>query len=314
LRLRRVRRDEGIINGWVQHREAVTNRQATTHRRIAAPVLLAWIAAATVQAWSPQGHRLVALLATNHLTPMASQNISWLLGSASLADVAVWADQYLEGNNQTSFWHYVNIPLDATSYDRDRDCPRQPGVAAGGPGDRWRDCVVDRILYNQGRLANTSLDRADRAIALKFLVHLIGDLHQPFHALGVERGGNGILISAFGSATCSYDDGNPYPCNLHGVWDTTLIAHRRLSDPQYVAELERQIKQRGWVAKETSSPAQWAMESHALAKVALLASGGVVDEAYFREEIAVIDERLALGGLRLAVWLNRSLVDAPPAQ
>jgi hypothetical protein len=66
--------------------------------------------------------------------------------------------------------------------------PRQPGVAANGRGDRWRDCVVDRIGYNQELLANASLDRADRAIALKFLVHLIGDLHQPFHALGVERG------------------------------------------------------------------------------------------------------------------------------
>lgn len=231
-----------------------------------------------------------------------------------MADVAVWADQYLEGNNQTSFWHYVNIPLDATKYDRDRDCPNQPGIAAGDRGDRWRDCVVDRILYNQERLANLSFDRSDRAIALKFLVHLIGDLHQPFHALGLERGGNGIPVSPFGSATCTYEDGTSYPCNLHGVWDTTLIAHRRLSDPQYVAELERHIKQRGWDAVETGSPAQWAVESHALAKVALLPAGGIVDEAYFRAQIVVVEERLALGGLRLAAWLNRSLADAPLAR
>jgi hypothetical protein len=256
----------------------------------------------------------VALLAANHLTPMARQNVSWLLGDASLADVAVWADLYLEGNNQTSFWHYVNIPSDATSYDRDRDCPRQPGVAAGGRGDRWRDCVVDRILYNQERLANTSLDRADRTIALKFLVHLIGDLHQPFHGLGVERGGNGILVSVFGSATCNYGGGAPYPCNLHGVWDTALIAHRRLSDQQYLAELERQIKQSRWDAVATGSPAEWAMESHAFAKAALLPPQGVVDETYYRAEIAVVDERLALGGLRLATWLNRSLAAAPPAR
>lgn len=179
-------------------------------RQVAALLTCAWIAATAVHAWSPQGHRLVALVATNHLTPTARQNVSWLLGSATLADVAVWADEYLEGNNQTSFWHYVNIPLDATNYERDRDCPRQPGVSAGGRGDRWRDCVVDRILYNQERLANPSLDRADRTIALKFLVHFIADLHQPYHALGVERGGNGILVSAFGSPTCSYDDRTPY--------------------------------------------------------------------------------------------------------
>jgi nuclease S1 len=282
--------------------------------RIAAQLLLACIASTTVETWSPQGHRLVALLATNHLSPTARQNVSSLLGDESLADVAVWADQYHEGNNQTSFWHYVNIPPDATRYDRDRDCPTQPGVRAGGRGDRWRDCVVDRILYNQERLANTSLDRADRAIALKFLVHLIGDLHQPLHALGVERGGNGIPVSVFGSPTCRYDDGTPYPCNLHGVWDTALIAHRRLSDQQYLAELERQIKQRGWDAAATGSPAEWAMESHAFGKAALLPAKGVVDEAYYRAKISVVDERLALGGLRLAAWLNRSLAAEPPAR
>jgi S1/P1 Nuclease len=280
----------------------------------AALVLSLSVHSTTVRAWSPQGHRLVALLATKHLTSTAQQNVSWLLGNESLADVAVWADQYLEGINQTSFWHYVNIPLDATRYDRDRDCPRQPGVLPGARGDRWRDCAVDRILYNQERLANPSLDRADRAIALKFLVHLIGDLHQPFHALGVERGGNGIPVTAFGSATCSYDDGTPHPCNLHGIWDTALIAHRRLSDQQYLAELERQIKQGGLDAMAVGSPSEWAMESHALAKVALLRPQGVVDESYYRAEIPVVDARLARGGLRLAAWLNRSLVGPPPAR
>ena len=143
-------------------------------------------------------------------------------------------------------------------------------------------------------------------------MHLIGDLHQPFHALGVERGGNGIRVSVFGSANCRYDDGTPHPCNLHGVWDTALIAHRQLSDRLYVAELEGQIKQRGWDAPATGSPAEWAMESHALAKAALLPDKGVVDEAYFRARIAAVDERLALGGLRLAAALNRSAGE--PAQ
>jgi hypothetical protein len=279
-------------------------------RIAAAIVAAACLAAAPVLAWGPQGHRLVALVAANHLTPAARQNVAALLGGESLADVAVWADEYLLGNNQTSFWHYVNIPLDATRYDRDRDCPRQPGVSAGGRGDRWRDCVVDRIDYNQERLADTSLDRADRAIALKFLVHLIGDLHQPMHALGVERGGNGIPVVAFGSPNCAYDDGTPHRCNLHSIWDSQLIAHRRLNDRQYVGELERQISQRRWDARPTGSPAEWAMESHALAKAALVPPKGTVDEQYYRANLAALDERLALGGLRLAAWLNRSLPNA----
>jgi len=267
--------------------------------------LLAALAVVQVEGWGPQGHRVVAIVATNHLTPAARQNVQLLLGDESLADVAVWADEYLQGNNQTSYWHYVNIPADARGYDRDRDCPRQPGVSAGGRGDAWRDCVVDRIRYNQERVANRMLDRADRAVALKFLVHLIGDLHQPFHALGVERGGNGIPVSAFGSAKCGYPDGTRFDCNLHSLWDSELIAHRKLRDRAYAAELERQITARRWNA--SGSPADWAMESHGLATAALLPPRGEADEAYYRAHIAQIDERLALGGLRLARTLNEAL-------
>jgi hypothetical protein len=259
----------------------------------------------TVQGWGPQGHRLVAIVAANHLSAAARTGVQSLLGDESLAGVSVWADDYLVGNNQTSYWHYVNIPADAARYDRDRDCPRQPGVSSGGRGDRWRDCVVDRIRYNEERLGDRSLDRADRAIALKFLVHLIGDLHQPFHALGVERGGNGIRVSVFGSPTCGYPDGTRVPCNLHSLWDSELIAHRKLNDRAYAAELERQIAARRWRA--SGSAAEWAMESHALAKAALLPERGEANEAYYRTHIAKIDERLALGGLRLARVLNDAL-------
>jgi hypothetical protein len=273
-------------------------------------LILACVASTTLTAWSAQGHRLVALVAASHLTPTARQNVAWLLDDAGLDDVAAWADWYLEGNNQTSFWHYVNIPPDATTYDRDRDCPRQPGVATGGRGDAWRDCVVDRIPYNEGRLANTSLDRADRAVALKFLVHLIGDIHQPLHALGVERGGNGIPVSVFGFPTCAYDDGTRYSCNLHGVWDTALLAHRQLGDQQYLAELERQIAVNHWDETATGTPAEWAMESHALAKASLVPSGASIDEAYYDAHIAELDRRLAFAGLRLAASFNRALAVA----
>jgi len=274
-------------------------------RTLAFVFALSLVAAPTVHGWGPQGHRLVAIVAEHHLTPVARKNVQLLLGGESLADVAVWADEYLQGNNQTSYWHYVNIPADAARYDRDRDCPRQPGVSAGGRGDAWRDCVVDRIRYNQERVANRMLDRADRAVALKFLVHLIGDLHQPFHALGVERGGNGIPVTVFGSPKCGYPDGTRFDCNLHSLWDSELIAHRKLRDRAYAAELERQIAARGWNA--SGSAADWAMESHALARAALLPPRGEADEAYYRAHIAQIDERLALGGLRLARALNDAL-------
>ena len=274
--------------------------------------ILVSLGTAAPQAWGPQGHRLVALVATDHLTPAARLNIAWLLGDTSLSDIAVWADQQVVDNSQTGRWHYVNVPLDATGYDRDRDCPLQPGVASGGPSDRWRDCAVDRILYNQQRLRNTSLDRADRATALKFLVHFVGDLHQPFHALALARGGNDLPVMAFGSLICTHADGMPYSCNLHGVWDSELVSHRRLSDRQYLDELARQIRQQGWDRVATGSPVDWAMESQALAKAALLPAQGIVDESYYRAHIATVDKRLSLGGLRLAAIVNESLPTAPP--
>ena len=266
----------------------------------------------SIEAWGPQGHRLVAMLASSYLTATARQNVTWLIGNASLADVAVWADQYRDGNVQTESWHYLNIPPLATGYDRDRDCPRQPGVALGARADAWRDCVVDRILYNQERLGNPSLDRADRAIALKFLVHLVGDLHQPFHALGVERGGNGIPVIAFGSADCSNEASTPRPCNLHGVWDTGLIARRKLGDLQYLTTLQQKIRHHRWEREPIGTPVDWALQSHSLANAALVAPYGRIDEAYYSEHIRVVDERLAFAGLRLAALLNRSLTAPPP--
>jgi hypothetical protein len=283
-------------------------RQTAARLVAALGVAVAAIASsAHALAWGGQGHRLVALLAAERLTPVAHRNVVWLIGPESLADVSSWADQYLVGNYQTFYWHFLNIPPEATSYDRDRDCPRQPGVGADTRGDRWRDCAVDRILYNKERLADTTLDRADRAIALKFLVHFVGDLHQPFHALGVGHGGNDVKVSVFGAETCGNN-----PCNLHGVWDSALIAHRNLDDAQYMAALDEAIPKNGWNNLPLGAPIDWAMQSHDLGKTALLPPGGNADEAYYRAQISVVDQRLALAGIRLAAALNQILVAAPP--
>ena len=265
-------------------------------------------------AWSPKGHRLVALVATSRLTPVARQTVAWLLDNRSLADVAAWADHHRDDNVQTGTWHYVNIAPGARAYDRERDCPRQPGARAGAPADRWRDCVVDRILYNEDRLRNTGLDRADRAVALKFLVHLVGDLHQPMHTLALERGGNGIAVSAFGSPTCQYDDGTRTRCNLHSVWDGTLITHRGLDERRYLALLEAQTAQHRWAERAGGTPASWAIESLRLAEAALLPQSGQADEAYYRKQIPIVDQQLSLGGLRLAALVNAALTSPPSAR
>ena len=256
-------------------------------------------------AWGGQGHRLVGLIAAERLTPAARQQVRSLLDGQTLADVSSWADSLTSDQVQTSYWHYLNIPPEASGYDRDRDCPKQPGVAAGSRSDRWRDCVVDRILYWEERLADQKLDRADRATALKFIVHFIGDLHQPFHALGVGRGGNDVKVRVFGEANCGNDPARPNPCNLHSVWDSRLIAHRNVDDGAYLAELNKLIAAKGFAKQPAGTPAQWAEQSFRLAKEALVQPDTDIDEGYYRRHITVIDERLALGGVRLASELNR---------
>src|SRR6478736_5142957 len=233
-----------------------------------------------LHAWSAQGHRLVGLVAAARLTPVATQNVAWLLDGQTVADVASWADSITGDQVQTSYWHYLNIPPDASGYDRDRDCPRQPGVEPGSRGDRWRDCVVDRISYFEERLGNLKLDRADRATALKFVVHFIGDLHQPFHALGVGRGGNDVHVRVFGQSDCGNDPAKPSPCNLHSVWDSRLIARRSLDDAQYAETLNALIKQKGLSTLPVGTPTQWAEQSFRLAKEALVADDTNIDELY----------------------------------
>jgi hypothetical protein len=233
--------------------------------------------------------------------------VASLLDGQSLADVSSWADSITGEQVQTSYWHYLNIPPDASGYNRDRDCPKQPGVEAGARNDRWRDCIVDRIGYWEERLGNPKLDRADRATALKFVVHFIGDLHQPFHALGVGRGGNDVRVRVFGQSDCGNDPAKPSPCNLHSVWDSRLIARHNLDDRSYLASLRKLIAARNMGAQPPGTPAQWAEQSFRLAKEALVTNDTNIDEGYYRRHITVIDERLALGGVRLAAELNRVL-------
>jgi hypothetical protein len=279
---------------------------------VALLVLFSLALGASPLAWGSQGHRLVGLVAADRLTPIARDNVRWLLDGQTLAAVSTWADSIRSDQQQTYGWHFLNIPPGASGYDRDRDCPRAAGVAPGSRSDRWRDCIVDRILFWEQRLADARLDRADRATALKFIVHFIGDLHQPFHALGVGRGGNDIEVRVFGEANCADEGEKPFPCNLHSVWDSRLIQRRALDDRAYLAQLQKLIVEERLAASPAGTPAQWAEQSWRLAREALVTSGANIDEAYYRRQSRVIDGQLALAGVRLAAVLNRALV-SPPA-
>jgi hypothetical protein len=268
--------------------------------RCAATGLLLLGFTANAWAWGREGHRLTALVADDHLTPEAKAQVKALLGKDTMADVAPWADDYRQSHPETGGWHYVDIPRNETKYDRMRDCPASKDV----PASPWRDCAADRILYFEGRLGDESLSSDDRVFALKMLIHFVGDLHQPFHAIGDDRGGNGITVHFLGSDQCG-----PYKCNLHGIWDESILEHEGLSEDKFRTHLEDLIVQNHWEKMTGGSPATWADVSHHYAVEMYAPNGALISTDYVNQATKIVDAELALGGLRLARILNHILGD-----
>lgn len=252
-------------------------------------------------AWGPEGHRIIGEIAATRLNPTARVRVKQLLGNNDLAAVAVWADEIKGERPETYGWHFVDIPKDASGFSEARDCYRPDEKHPYTLRDH-HNCVVDRIDMFRSVLADRKAARQDRIEALKFLVHFVGDIHQPMHAMGEARGGNEIHVSEFGSTQCG-----KYPCNLHFAWDTGLIAHAGISEQRYVARLNELIASRKLAVRANGTPAQWADESFFWAKKVWLNDGGAVDQSYFENDIGIVNRRLALAGLRLARLINQAL-------
>src|SRR5262245_20991571 len=152
-----------------------------------------------VLAWGQEGHAIVAEIAQRHLSPKARARVAEILGvGVSLASISTWADDARSSRPKTYNWHFVDIPLDIRTYDAARDCKMVPEKG---------DCVVAAVARLRRELAARGTPPMARREALKFLVHFIGDLHQPLHTLLEEHGGNGRKVkffkqpnSAFGTA------------------------------------------------------------------------------------------------------------------
>jgi len=264
----------------------------------AAVIALTLLTPSTLLGWGPEGHEIVASLAQTRLTENAKNGIRSLIGDASLASIANWADEVRPDRDETYNWHFVDIPKDASGFSDERDC-FLPNSRHKGAATDHQNCVVDRIELFKKILSDTNASRDDRIEALKFLVHFVGDVHQPMHAIGEAAGGNGIAVTEFGSTQCGRR-----PCNLHGAWDTGLIEHTGMVRDAYTDHLEKLISDEHLTA--TGSPEDWANESHEYAKSALLPDRAQLDENYYQKEIKVVDRRLALAGLRLAAVLNEA--------
>lgn len=252
-------------------------------------------------AWGPEGHQVVGDIARAHLTTSARQRIHELLGNDDLASISTWADEVRNQRPETYGWHFVDIPMNAAGFVGNRDCFRVDDKHPEANQDH-HNCVVDRIEMFERVLADRNASAADRVEALKFLVHFVGDIHQPLHAVGEARGGNDIHVVEFGSAQCG-----TRPCNLHFVWDVGLIEHTGWTETKYASHIEKLIEERNLLKHAQGNPEDWANESFRLAHQVWLSEGGQSDEAYYERNIEVVDERLALAGLRLAGLLNEAL-------
>jgi hypothetical protein len=241
-------------------------------------------------AWGVSGHSIIAEIAQRRLAPRVQDKIHDLLGGeVSLASIASWADTIAVRRSDTVRWHFVNIPYEANGYDPDRDCQESKG-----------SCVINAITKFQAILADRSVPKPMRAEALMFLVHFVGDVHQPLHCINRDDAGGSQLAVTF------FDR----PMSLHAVWDFGIIDKHTFDWGEYVRQIER-----GWLqgkditALQRGKPADWASESHTAAvDVAYVVPEDLkLGDAYYQRALPVVDQQLARAGLRLARVLNESL-------
>jgi len=257
-------------------------------------VLLA-LAPARPEAWGPDGHRIVARIALAHLTPRARLEIERVLAGDDFIEAANWADQVRGDRPETYNWHFVDVPYGIDEYDPARDCPQLEGG----------DCVLAAIDRLRVVLGDPTADRLRRVEALKYLIHFVGDMHQPLHSItNADRGGNDVLV----------DLGGEQPSNLHAVWDRALVARRNLDEASFAKTLLDQLAERPTAAGPVD-PRAWALESHAVAEQVVyrfpeFTPGRppprpiTLDAAYWERAAPIVDQQLTRGGIRLAALLN----------
>lgn len=236
-----------------------------------------------VYAWGTRAHRIVAHIATAHLSTSARQEVMRLIKPDSLADISDDADRWREVRPETSPWHYVNIPFAESAYDPSRDCPRS-------------DCIIAAITKFRTVLTNPQYRDARRKEALIFLVHLIADAHQPLHCIdNSDRGGNDVTVTFFGIAT-----------NLHAVWDTELLSRTRLGERAYTHRLSAWLALHDIATLQQGTPVDWVLEAHAFAQQYAygLPKDGSLRSGYYRRNLPIVESQLAKAGVRLARVLN----------
>ncbi len=244
-------------------------------------------------AWGRTGHRLIARLADAQLTPQAHAAIRVLLADEAdptLAGIASWADELRDTDpdlgRRSTRWHYVNLAEDGCEYDAARDC-------------RGGNCLVEAIRKQTAILSDTRNPREERLQALKFVVHFVGDAHQPLHS-GFERdrGGNDVQVNFNGKGT-----------NLHSLWDRQLLASNGLDEDATL----RRLRTLPATTSNQRVPLpvtaeQWTEYScRVVLQPGFYPARAKLDDTYVKTWMPVLEKSLVQAGADLANVLNTAL-------
>ena len=234
--------------------------------------------------WGQKGHDVTAFIAENHLTPAAKEMCDSLLDGKSIVYWSNWADNacHTPQYAYTKTWHYRNSDA-GQDYDK---APRNED------GD-----VTTAIKSQYAVLADPKSSREEKQLALKLLVHFVGDVHQPMHMGHLsDRGGNGVKVKYFGRDR-----------NLHGIWDSDLVeSGHNWTFTEWQNQIDRASSDEEALIISSADPDDWGKETFAYATAVYdgTPENTNISYDYIAEWTPVIEQQLLRGGLRLAHLLN----------
>lgn len=231
--------------------------------------------------WGQTGHRVTGAIAEKHLSRKAKRMVNKLLINEDLAQASTFSDE--QRSNPSEFWkktanpwHYVNVH-EGKVYEK---APQEG------------DAVTALEMFSK-QLESKETSFEDKQIALRFIVHIIGDLHQPFHSgTDLDRGGNTVNVKFFDEET-----------NIHRVWDEHLIDNQRLSYTEWTEWLNRKIDKKQIKAWSQIDPRVWIAESQKI-RLEVYPKKERLFFDYQYKAIPIVRQRLQMGGIRLAAYLN----------
>ncbi|SHK72615.1 S1/P1 nuclease [Hymenobacter psychrotolerans] len=254
------------------------------------PLFLLFLSPLSLWAWGADGHRAVGQIAEKHLNRKARREVQRLLGTETLTLVSTWPDEirYYPEFKETGPWHYVNSPagLNESQYLQDLKGQTSPNAYN----------VLQAKLRDLKDPAKTP---AEKKAALKFVVHLVGDAHQPLHAGHAEdKGGNDIKVKYRGKDT-----------NMHSLWDSGLIDYQGLSYTEMTAYYTQQMPRKQVRTWQKTAPEQWFWESYQASEQIYrgVPANGDIDYTYYPAHAELMKQRIQQAGVRLAALLNEVL-------